>query len=112
MNFEKYSKQEFESRGLSTPAARKLADELESDVNEELHAALLPAFTNIIEGLNAQGHNLTIYDPINPGDVSFRDEPGDGDCYLRLGYYVVVSAGYAHTMTTDEIDAEIAERCR
>ena len=44
MNFEKYSKERFESLGLNTPAARKLADELQVDVNDEIHEAMLPAF--------------------------------------------------------------------
>ena len=61
MDFEKYSKQQFESLGLNTPAARMLADELQDDVNAEIHAVVLPAFLNIIERLNAQGHRLERY---------------------------------------------------
>ncbi len=70
---------------------------------------MLPAFLNVIERLNAQGHNLTIFDEVRTGDISFRDEPIEGQCYLRLGYDVVVSAGYAYTMAVGEIDAEIAK---
>src|SRR5882724_1876740 len=62
MNFEKYSKEQFESLGLNTAAARKLADELQDDVNEEIHAAVLPAFLDIVERLNALGHHLEMYD--------------------------------------------------
>ena len=109
MNFEKYSKQQFELLGLNNPAARKLADELEVDVNEEIHAAVLPAFMSIVERLNAQGHNLTVDDQIRVGDIAFRDEPIEGQCSLRLGSYVAISAGYAHTMTTEKIEAEIAK---
>ena len=109
MNFEKYSKSQFASLGLDTPGARQLADELQDDVNEELHTAVLPAFLNVVERLNAQGHNLTAYDDIHAGDISFRDEPADGECYLRLGCDVVISAGYSDTMTVDEMDAEIAK---
>ena len=83
MNFHKYSKQQFESLGRDTPAARRLADELQADVNEQIHAAVLPAFIEIIEQLNATGHNLTVYDPMVAGDITFRDEPTDGNCYLR-----------------------------
>ena len=109
MNFEKYSKQQFESRGLNTPAARMLADELQEDVTEEIHAAVLAVFQSVIERLNAQGHNLKPYDEIRAGDISFRDEPIEGQCYLQLGCDVVISAGYSHTITVDENEAEIAK---
>ena len=49
MNFEKYSKQRFESLGLDTPASRKLAGELQDDVTEEIHAAVLAAFLNVMD---------------------------------------------------------------
>lgn len=109
MNFERYSKEQFESLGLNTLAARKLADELQLDVNEELQAAVLPAFLKIIERLNAQGHNLAAYDEIRAGDISFRDVPTEGQCCLRLGCDVVISAGYSHTRMIDEVEDEIAQ---
>ncbi|HEX8177233.1 MAG TPA: hypothetical protein VF543_19245 [Pyrinomonadaceae bacterium] len=109
MNFEKYSKQQFESLGLNTPAARKLADDLQNDVTEEIYAAVLAAFQKVVERLNAQGHNLKVDGEIRPGDISFRDELIEGQCHLRLGCDVVISAGYAHTMTADEMEAKIAK---
>jgi hypothetical protein len=109
MNFEKYSKHQFESRGLNTPAARKLADELQDDVTEEVHAAVLAAFQNVVERLNAQGHNLQLYEEIRAGDITFRDELVEGQCFLRLACNVVISAGYAHTMTVEELEAELAK---
>ena len=109
MDFEKYSKQQFESLGLNSPAARRLADELQDDVNAEIHAVVLPAFLNIIERLNAHGHRLERYDETRVGDITYRDEPIDGQCYLRLACDTVISAGYADTMTVEEIDAELAQ---
>jgi hypothetical protein len=109
MNYEKYSKQQFESLGLNSPTARQLADELQDDVNAEIHAAVLPAFLNIVERLNAQGHRLEMYDETRVGDITYRDEPIDGQCHLRLACDTVISAGYADTMTVDEIDAELAK---
>jgi hypothetical protein len=109
MNFEKYCKEQFDSRGRDTLAARQLADELVAEVNAEIHTAVLPVFMRLVKGLNALGHNLTEYDPITPGDIAFRDEPTDGDCYLRLGCNVVISAGYSHTMTADEAYAEFTK---
>ena len=97
MDFEKYSKQQFESLGLNSPAARRLADELQDEVNEEIHAAVLPGFLNIVERLNAQGHHLEIYDETRSGDITYLDEPVDGQCYLRLACDIVINAGYADT---------------
>jgi hypothetical protein len=109
MDFEKYSKQHFESLGLNSPAARRLADELQDDVNAEIHAVVLPAFLNIVQRLNAQGHRLEMYDETRVGDITYRDEPVDGQSYLRLACDTVISAGYADTVTVDEIDAPLGE---
>lgn len=105
MNIEKYSKRQFEACGLDTPAARQLADELQDDVAREIHGAVLAAFVKVVEGLNARGHNLTPYDEIRMGEIHFRDEPNDGRCNLRLACDVVISAGYSHTYTADEIES-------
>ena len=105
MNFEKYTKQQFESRGLDTPAARQLADELQDDVTRDLHGAVLAAFIKVVEGLNARGHGLTPHDESRVGEISFRDESGEGRCKLRLACDVVISAGYSHTLAADEIGA-------
>jgi hypothetical protein len=107
MDFEKYSKLQFESRGLDSPAARELADELQDDVSKEIHDWVLAAFLKVVEGLNAHGHNLQSYDEISMGDISFRDEPVEGQCMLRLACDSIVSAGYSHTVTAHEAEAEI-----
>ena len=107
MNVEKYSKSKFESI-LSDPAAtRRLADELQNDVVKEIHEAVFTAFVKVVDGLNAEGHDLRLYEEIRPGDIAYRDEPVEGQCNLRLGCDVVISAGYSDTKTVDEIDAEI-----
>jgi hypothetical protein len=105
MNFEKYSKHQFEARGLDTNAARELADELQEDILKEIHEAVLAAFLQVAESLNAQGHSLTPYGEIAAGDISFRDKSGDGQCNLRLSCDVVISAGYSHTVAADKIEA-------
>src|SRR5262245_32285419 len=109
MDFEKYSKERFKSLGLNSPAARRLADELQNDVNAEIHAVVLPVFLNIVERLNAQGNHLEMYDETHIGDITYRDESIAGQCYLRLACDTVISSGYADTMTVDEIDAELAK---
>ena len=109
MDFEKYSKHQFEALGLNTLAARRLADELQDDVNSEIHAVVLPAFLNIVKRLNAEGHHPEMYDETRVGDITYRDEPIDGQCSLRLACDTVISAGYADTMTVEEVDAELAK---
>ena len=97
MNYAKYSKQKFAERGIDSLAARELADELQNDVAAELDAVVSAAFQKIIDALNAQGHNLTLHGDAKVGDISFRDEPQEDHCFLRLACDVVISAGYADT---------------
>jgi len=105
MDFEKYSKQKFDSR--DAVGARRLADELQDDVVEEIHNTLYEAILKVVEGLNTQGHHITPYDETRAGDIAFRDEPVHGHCHLRLGCDVVISAGYSDTRTVDKIEPEI-----
>lgn len=97
MNYAKYSKQQFAERGVDSLQARELADKLQNEVAAKLDAIVSAAFRKIIDGLNAQGHNLTLYGEVKVGDISFRDEPQPNHCFLRLACDVVVSAGYADT---------------
>jgi hypothetical protein len=107
MDFEKYSKLEFGSRGIDSPAARELADELQDDVAKEIHDSVLGAFLKVVEALNAHGHNLQPYDQISIGDISFRGELVEGQCFLRLACDSTISAGYSHTITAHEAEAEL-----
>jgi hypothetical protein len=107
MNFEQYPKSKFESLASDPDATRRLADELQDDVVQEIHEAVFAAFLKVVDGLNAEGHDLRLYEEIRPGDIAYRDEPVEGQCNLRLGCDVVISAGYLDTKTIEEIDAEI-----
>ncbi|HEY3041901.1 MAG TPA: hypothetical protein VGJ66_24450 [Pyrinomonadaceae bacterium] len=107
MDFEKYSKLQFDSRGVDSSAARQLANELQDDVAKEIHDSVLATFLKVVEGLNAQGHNLQPYDEISVGDISFRDERIEGQCLLRLACDSIISSGYSHTITPHEAEAEI-----
>lgn len=106
MDFEKYSKEKFASLGLNTPDARRLADELRSEVHKVIQSEVSPAFLDVIEQLNAQGHNLKIPDDPHAGDLSFRDEPIKDQCCLRLGCDVVINAGYAHDIELTQKDRD------
>ena len=107
MDFEKYSKLQFETRGIDSPAARKLADELQDDVAKEIHDSVLATFLKVVQRLNAHGHDLQPYDEISMGDISFRDEPVEGQCFLRLACDSTISAGYSDTIPAYEAESEI-----
>jgi hypothetical protein len=107
MDYDKYSKAAFDACGLNNEAARKLSDQLQKDVNAELHPVILAAFERIVCGLNGRGHNLCPYGEIRAGDVSFWDQTMHRDCKLRLAYDVVISAGYAHTVTPEQADEQL-----
>ena len=107
MDFAKYSRVQFESRGIDSPGARELADELQHDVAKELHDSVLAAFLKVIEGLNAHGHDLQPYGEVSIGDISFRDERVEGQCFLRLACDSTISAGYSHTITAYEAEVEV-----
>lgn len=103
MNYKRYSKEEFEKRGLDSPAARALAVELQDDVTREIHGIVLAAFQDVVQRLNAEGHNLQP-DEIKLGDIAYRDVPtSDDECHLRLGCDVIISAGYAHLCSAEEL---------
>jgi hypothetical protein len=97
VNYAKYSKQQFAERGIDSLAAGELADKLQNDLAEELHTVVSVTFQKIIDALNAQGHNLVLYGEAKVGDISFRDEPQEDHCFLRLACDIVISAGYANT---------------
>ena len=107
MDYDRYSKAAFEACGLNSEAARRLSDQLQEDVNAELHPAILAAFQKIVAALNARGHSLRPYGEIRAGDVSFWDQTTHRDCKLRLAYDVTISAGYAHTVTPEQADEQL-----
>ena len=102
MNYVKYTKDKFEAAGRNTREARDLCNQLQDDVMEELHTVVLPKFQEIISKLNEAGHNLTPYSEIIAGDIEYRDEPTDDFCYLRLACDMVISSGYAHTISLEQ----------
>jgi hypothetical protein len=101
---EKFSAKRFESLGINSPEANRLASELETAVNEKLHQLIEPEFRLIIRALNSMGHNLKV-DECEVGSIGYRDdaeEHGEYHCKLRLGVDVVVSAGYPDLEEQDE----------
>ena len=58
----RFTLEEFERRGYGTQAARDLADELEKEVEAELHPLMYEKCKAIVEDLNSMGHNLRLYE--------------------------------------------------
>src|ERR1700741_3978614 len=111
MSFENYSKEKFESLGLNTPAGRKLADELQGEINKMIQPMVEPVFLDVIKQLNAQGHNLKRSADASGGRISFRDEPIKNQTCLRLGCDVVITAGYGHDRKLNpQLKKSVAEK--
>jgi hypothetical protein len=97
---EKFSKKSFSDAGLNTPESKKLADQLAQEIQAKIHISITQELNNIVENLNCMGHNLRLYEDIQPGDISYRDDNDeDGsnyECYLRLAVDTIISTGYSH----------------
>jgi len=96
---DRFSAKAFEAYGLNSEGAGELACQLAEEVNQELHKVILPKLMEIIDTMNAMGHNLRLYEEPKPGDISFRDDSEGAfgyECRLRIALDCVVSTGYAH----------------
>ena len=98
MEYSKYSKEEFDKAGINSVQARLLADNLQEDVLQELNKEIESAILKIVSRLNDQGHDLSPYTKLVPGEYAFRGKENQGNCGLRLACDVVISAGYSHTI--------------
>lgn len=97
---DRYSAASFAAIGLNTKQSLELAHELGDEIQDELHAVITDHLLKIVGRLNAMGHNLKLYDPPVPGDISYRDDREDDSgyhCKLRLAVDTVISTGYSHT---------------
>lgn len=106
---ERFSARSFSERGLDTQAAQELADLLAREIQEEMHGIISAKLLTIVQKLNAMGHALEPEQPPVPGDVSYRDDWEDEEgyhCKLRVGFDTVVSVGYAHLTSGDDIDID------
>ena len=103
---QKFSYKSFKNLGLDSDKARKLADELEFAVTKEFHLTLKDKMVEIVENLNAMGHNLRLYEDFNSDEVEdaigYRDDNGidsssdDYACKLRLDLTLIIAAGFSH----------------
>jgi hypothetical protein len=97
---DRFSAASFGAKGLNTKQSLELAYELEAEIQDELHAVITDHLHKILGRLNAMGHNLKLFDPLVPGDISFRDDWEDDSgyhCKLRVAVDTIISTGYSHT---------------
>jgi hypothetical protein len=96
---ERFSASSFAAKGLNTKQSCELAYELGTEIQDELQAVITDHLLKIVERLNAMGHNLKLFDPRVPGDISYRDDWEDDSgyhCKLRVAVDTVISTGYSH----------------
>jgi hypothetical protein len=97
---ERFSAASFAAKELNTKQSLELAYELETEIQDELHAVITDHLHKIVARLNAMGHNLKLFDPPAPGDISYRDDWEDDSgyhCKLRVAVDTIISTGYSHT---------------
>lgn len=100
----RFSKSSFMEEYQRDPSSRNLSDALEAEIQQEIHEVVMPKMLEIVERLNAMGHQLREYTPPIPGDISFRDEVQTAEGYvslLRVGLDTVVSVGFRDAITED-----------
>ena len=73
MNISRFSPTAFDSLAGDPQAARRLADELEKAVLEEVGAAAIRRFGEVVAGLKALGHRLVQYGPQSVAGEHVRD---------------------------------------
>jgi hypothetical protein len=102
---ERFSASAFEAHGVDTEEARRLADGLAEEIQQEIYVVIEPKLREIVEKLNAMGHRLKLYEVPEPGDISFRDDAETESgykCKLRVAFDSIVSTGYAHLVDADQ----------
>ena len=103
---QRFSSSAFESCGLDSEEARKLADLLAIEVEMEMEEAVKTKMTSIVGRMNEMGHNLKP-EQIALGELSYRDDYLDAQgyhCKLRVAVDVIISTGYAHLTSPDALD--------
>jgi len=105
----RFSAEAFKKAGLDTPKARKLADALAREVEAEVKRHLSESVEAVVNRLNRLGHRLRLVGD-EPDGLSFRDEDdavAGSPTRLRLAVDFVVSTGYAHMKTIEEVEREL-----
>ena len=91
---DKFSLSNFVNELEDNSSAEDLSKLLENEIQTELHTLLKPKMQEIADNLNSMGHNLALYYPAIPGDISYVDK-SSGKTLLRVSSDVVISVGFS-----------------
>ena len=90
MDLNRYSKSAFDSLSSDSVELTRRIEELQDEVQTELHAVVSGALSRFIERLNASGHALRMESHSKPGELDYEDP--------QRGFYVccdtIISAGF------------------
>jgi hypothetical protein len=113
MNFDQYSRSEFEMLGHGTDEAHALADRMKKEVQSDLYELIRPRMLEIASELKKRGHDLTEDTKNYPDCICFREvgEEKQRAPGLILAVDLVISAGFPHTLTLqDRLEMENWDR--
>src|ERR1700761_8083993 len=110
MDYQRFSKAEFENRGHGSAEAHALAVELDKQVQSELYHLIKPRFQQIASELTRLGHDLTEDSKNYPGCICFREvgEEKERVPGLILAVDIVITTGYPRDPSWD-LDKEKKE---
>lgn len=95
---ERFSSSRFEQAGFGTDEARSLCKELQTAIHAELDRSIQSAIQEVVNKLNAMGHNLELVEPVAAGECVFREPMATGQGHKFLvGLDTVISVGYPKT---------------
>jgi hypothetical protein len=99
MNYARYSKKALDVLPPRSAELKQRIVELRTDVMMELHAAIAAKFREIVNHLNAFGHDLHEDSSSKPGDIDYAQGERPNPFYLCCG--TTISAGYRSTSACD-----------
>ena len=82
MNYARYSKEALDALPPHSEELKRRAVELRADVMLELHATIAAKFREIVNHLNACGHNLCADSRSKPGDIDYAEGERPNPFYL------------------------------
>ena len=96
-NVQKYSKESFERIKHDPKALKTLLEQLQTDVAIECKEVILSKMKEIVQELNATGHQLkdnNFEEPEETDFCEFHDDETYETCGFRLGTIFIVCTGY------------------
>lgn len=99
MNYARYSKEALDSLPPHSAELKRRMVELTTDVKLELHATIAAKFREMVNHLNALGHDLREDSRSNPGDIDYAEGERPNPFYLCCD--TTISAGYRSTSACD-----------